>query len=110
MVGRRDAKSGTIRLWKMGEGTRPYGIELDAEQRPWFVLFGTNAVGTIDPTTMKDRRFTLPDGARPRRIAVTSTGIWYGTTRGATSAGWTPRVERSPSSRCPGASRRCPTP
>ncbi len=78
VVGRRDAKSGTIRVWKMGEGTRPYGIELDADQRPWFVLFGTNAVGTIDPATMKDRRFPLPDGARPRRIAVTSTGIWYG--------------------------------
>ncbi len=33
--------------------------------------------GTIDPATMKERRFALPDGARPRRIAVTTTGIWY---------------------------------
>jgi virginiamycin B lyase len=77
-IGRRDAKSGEIRLWDMGAGTRPYGIELDAEQRPWVVLFGTNAIATIDPATMKERRFELPEGARPRRIAVTKDGIWYG--------------------------------
>ena len=78
MIGRRDAKSGAIRLWSMGNGTRPYGIELDAEQRPWAVLFGTNAIATIDPATMKERRFELPEGARPRRIAVMKSGIWYG--------------------------------
>jgi len=70
VVGRRDAKSGEIRLWETGSGTRPYGIGLDDQQRPWYVLFGTNAIGTIDPATMKDRRFELPEGARPRRIAV----------------------------------------
>jgi virginiamycin B lyase len=77
-IGRRDAKSGEIRLWDMGGGTRPYGIELDAQQRPWVVLFGTNAIATIDPATMKERRFELPEGARPRRIAVAQDGIWYG--------------------------------
>jgi virginiamycin B lyase len=78
VVGRRDAKSGEIRLWEMGGGTRPYGIGLDAQQRPWFVLFGTNAIGTVDPATMKERRYELPEGARPRRIAVMRDGIWYG--------------------------------
>jgi virginiamycin B lyase len=78
VVGRRDAKSGEIRLWEMGSGTRPYGIGLDDQQRPWFVLFGTNAIETIDPATMKDRRYELPEGARPRRIAVMKDGIWYG--------------------------------
>jgi virginiamycin B lyase len=78
VVGRRDAKSGEIRLWEMGSGTRPYGIDVDAQQRPWFVLFGTNAIGTVDPATMKDRRYQLPEGARPRRIAVMKDGIWYG--------------------------------
>jgi virginiamycin B lyase len=78
VVGRRDAKSGAIRLWQTGGGTRPYGIGLDAEQRPWYVLFGTNAIGTIDPATMKERRYQLPEGARPRRIAVMQDGIWYG--------------------------------
>ena len=78
VIGRRDAKSGEIKLWEMGSGTRPYGIELDAKQQPWAVLFGTNAIETIDPATMKERRFDLPEGARPRRIAVTPSGIWYG--------------------------------
>jgi virginiamycin B lyase len=78
VVGRLDAKSGKIRLWETGSGTRPYGIEVDAKQSPWYVLFGTNQVGTIDPATMKERRFELPDGARPRRIVVAKDAIWYG--------------------------------
>ncbi len=78
VVGRRDAKTGKIRLWPTGDGSRPYGIEADAEQRPWFVLFGTNEVGTIDPATMKMRRYTLPEGARARRLVVTGNVIWYG--------------------------------
>jgi virginiamycin B lyase len=78
VIGRRDAKSGEIRVWKMPNGSRPYGIELDADQRPWVDLFGTNAIETIDPVTMKERRYELPDGARPRRIAVTKDGIFYG--------------------------------
>jgi virginiamycin B lyase len=78
VIGRRDAKSGEIRLWEMGSGSRPYGIEVDAQERPWAVLFGTNAIATIDPATMKERRFALPEGARPRRIAVLPSGIWYG--------------------------------
>lgn len=78
VVGRRDARTGEIRIWEMGSGTRPYGIEVDAAQRPWFVLFGTNAIGTIDPATMKERRYELPEGARPRRVTVMKDGIWYG--------------------------------
>ncbi|HJR49872.1 MAG TPA: hypothetical protein VJ794_02140 [Gemmatimonadales bacterium] len=78
VVGRRDAKTGKIRLWETGSGTRPYGIGLDDQQRPWYVLFGTNAIGTIDPATMKERRYELPEGARPRRLAVMKDGIWYG--------------------------------
>ena len=94
MIGRRDAKTGQIRVWQMAQGSRPYGIELDAEQRPWVDLFGTNAIETIDPTTMKERRYELPEGARPRRIAVTKDGIWYGTTPAAFSAGSIRRLAR----------------
>ena len=78
VVGRLDAKSGKVRLWETGAGTRPYGIEVDAQQRPWYVLFGTNQVGTIDPATMKERRFDLPEGARARRLVVRDDAIWYG--------------------------------
>jgi virginiamycin B lyase len=78
VVGRLDASSGKIRLWETGSGTLPYGIEVDAAQQPWYVLFGTNAIETVDPATMKQRRFELPDGARPRRITVMKDAIWYG--------------------------------
>ena len=46
---------------------------------PWFDLFGTNQIGTIDPATMQLRTFPLPDAnARPRRIAITTDDkVWY---------------------------------
>jgi virginiamycin B lyase len=58
---------------------RPYGLVLDSRGHPWFDLFGTNALGTIDPATMRLRTFALPhERARPRRIAVTSDDmVWY---------------------------------
>ena len=64
----------------MASRTRPYGIVLDSKDRPWFDLFGTNKIGTIDPTTGEFKAYTLPnDRARPRRIASrTTTSIWYG--------------------------------
>jgi virginiamycin B lyase len=72
-VGQFDPSTGQFRLWKTGAGTRPYGIVIDSRGRPWFDLFGTNKIATIDPRTMALREYTIPsDGARPRRIAVTS--------------------------------------
>jgi virginiamycin B lyase len=58
---------------------RPYGIALDSQQQPWFVEFGSNKIGTIDPATMTLTEYELPDAdARPRRIALTSDdAIWY---------------------------------
>lgn len=79
-VGRFDPATGQFRLWKTGPNTRPYGIVLDSKGRPWFDLFGTNAIGTIDPQTFELKRYALPsDRTRPRRIAITSDDqLWYG--------------------------------
>ena len=46
---------------------------------PFFDLFGTNKIGSIDPVTMAIKEYPLPDEAsRPRRIAITSDDvIWY---------------------------------
>ncbi len=53
-------------------GSRPYGIQLDSKGRPWFVEFGANRIGTIDPASFALREYTIPDpGARPRRIVIT---------------------------------------
>ena len=60
------------------EGARPYGIVVDAEDRPWIALFGTNKLATVDPATMTLQEITLPDNTRPRRLQVTSDGnVWY---------------------------------
>ena len=43
-----------------------------------FDLFGTNKIGTIDPKTMAIAEYVLPEGARPRRIAIDKNDIvWY---------------------------------
>ncbi|MGQ0732601.1 MAG: Vgb family protein [Acidobacteriota bacterium] len=58
--------------------SRPYGIVVDSKGRPYFDLFGTNKIGRIDPESMDIDEYTLPAGARPRRIAVTADDvIWY---------------------------------
>jgi virginiamycin B lyase len=73
VVGRLDPATGKFRLWKTGEGSRPYGVVIDSKGRPWFDLFGTNKLATIDPQTFALKEYDLPsDRARPRRIAVTS--------------------------------------
>lgn len=84
-VGRFEPATGKFRLWKTGAQTRPYGIVLDSRGRPWFDLFGTNKIGTIDPQTGELKQYTLPsDSARPRRIAITSDDqiYWGDYTRG----------------------------
>ena len=80
VVGKLTVGDGKIRLWRFEKDSRPYGIVIDAKGRPWFDLFGTNKIGTIDPATGEAKEYTLPnERARPRRIALTADGIvWYG--------------------------------
>lgn len=80
VVGHLSTADGRIRLWKMEPRSRPYGIWMDSKDRPWFDLFGTNKLGTIDPTSGEFRAYTLPnDRTRPRRIAITADdAVWYG--------------------------------
>lgn len=79
-VGRFEPGTGKFRLWKTGPRTRPYGIVLDSKGRPWFDLFGTNKIATIDPQTLELKEYPLPnDSTHPRRIAITSDDrIFYG--------------------------------
>lgn len=78
-VGRLDMESGAIDLMPVGPRTRPYGIVVDGMARAWFTEFGTNKLAMIEPESLELREFELPEGARPRRIAVGADGrtIWY---------------------------------
>jgi virginiamycin B lyase len=80
VVGKLTPSDGKIRLWRMARGSRPYGILVDSHDRPWFDLFGTNQIGTIDPRSGEFNAYTLPnDRSRPRRIAITpDDAVWYG--------------------------------
>jgi virginiamycin B lyase len=59
--------------------TNPYGIALDSKGRPWFNLFNTNTIGTLDPVTFELTTYVLAnDRTRDRRIGITSDDkIWY---------------------------------
>lgn len=84
-IGRFDRKTGEIKLWRPSvTPSNPYGVVIDANGRPYFNLFQTNKIATIDPKTLEYKEFTLPDStARARRIAVTSDGtVWFGDYRG----------------------------
>lgn len=78
-VGRLDPGSGDVRLVSSPTANSlPYGIVVDSQGRPFFDLFGTNKIARIDPATLEILEYTLPQGARPRRIAVTPDDIiWY---------------------------------
>jgi virginiamycin B lyase len=71
-IGRLDPKTGKMALVK--SPTRhavPYGIVILPNNIPIFCEFGTNKLGSIDPSTMRVSEYTLPAaGTRPRRIAL----------------------------------------
>ncbi|MDH3224748.1 MAG: lyase [Gemmatimonadota bacterium] len=84
-VGKLWKETGEVRLIeapevesRRGNSSRPYGIKVDAQGRPWIALFNTNQIATVDPETFELETFMLPEGARPRRLEVTSDDVvWY---------------------------------
>src|ERR1043165_8271493 len=54
-VGKLTVSTGRIQLLKVPtHGAHPYGIKLDSHGHPWFMEFGTNQIGTVDPATMQN--------------------------------------------------------
>ena len=71
MVGRLDPRSGKIDL-KLAPtpNSHPYGIAINSKGVPIFCEFATNKMASIDSQTMEIKEYTLPEGARPRRMAI----------------------------------------
>lgn len=73
MVGRLDPKSGKVELKQVQtKDARPYGIQINSKGVPFFCEFGVNKMASIDPETMQIKEYALPQGARPRRMAIAS--------------------------------------
>ncbi|HKF25545.1 MAG TPA: hypothetical protein VKB24_06200 [Candidatus Acidoferrum sp.] len=71
LVGRLDPKNGKIELREVPtKDARPYGIQINSKGIPFFCEFGTNKMASIDPQTLQIREYPLPQGARPRRMAI----------------------------------------
>ncbi len=77
-LGHLEARSLTMTLHEVPTpGARPYGLVVDADDRPWATLFGSHKLATVTDGEVEE--IELPrDTARPRRLAVTDDGsIWY---------------------------------
>ena len=70
-VGRLDPQTGAVTLKQVATPkAMPHGIIVTRADIPFFALSGTNKIGRINPQSMDITEFVLPEGARPRRLAV----------------------------------------
>ena len=70
-VGRLDPKSGKVELKTVPTvDSHPYGIQMNSQGVPFFCEFFTNKLASIDPKTMAIKEYVLPEGVRPRRMAI----------------------------------------
>jgi virginiamycin B lyase len=70
-VGRLDPRTGKVELKRIQtESALPYGIQINSKGVPFFCELGTNKMGKVDPKTMEVTEYKLPEGARPRRLAI----------------------------------------
>ena len=78
MVGRLDPSTGDVKVKPTPtQHAVPYGIVVTQDGVPFFCEFGTNRLASIDPQSMTIREYPLPEGARPRRLALASDGTIY---------------------------------
>ncbi|HLJ27882.1 MAG TPA: lyase [Candidatus Angelobacter sp.] len=70
-VGRLDPHTGEVKLKQVPTPHAvPYGILVTQKRVPIFCEFGSNKLASIDPKSMEITEYILPEGARPRRLAL----------------------------------------
>lgn len=78
MVGRLDPRSGKIDLRTVQTAnSHPYGIAINSKGIPIFCEFNTNKLASINPQSMEITEYKLPEGARPRRLAIDADDAVY---------------------------------
>lgn len=77
-VGRLDPKTGEVKVKQVPTPHAvPYGIVVTHKGVPIFCEFGSNKLASIDPKTMEITEYPLPEGARPRRLALAKDDTIY---------------------------------
>ena len=77
-VGRLDPRTGIIKLKPpLTANSVPYGIAVNSTGIPFFCEFGTNKLASVNPDTMEITEYLLPEGTRPRRLAIASDDTIY---------------------------------
>jgi virginiamycin B lyase len=79
MVGRLDPDKGKMDLKHVPTtDSHPYGIAINSKGIPVFCEFATNKMAKIDPVTMEVTEYALPEGVRPRRMAIDANdGVYF---------------------------------
>ncbi len=109
-VGRLDPSTGAITLKPVATSkAMPHGIVISPSGSPYFAMAGANKIGRIDPRTLEITEYTLPDGARPRRLAaVSEDAIWYGDSARGFLSRLDPRTGQVKEFASPGGARSAP--
>jgi virginiamycin B lyase len=109
-IGRLNPVSGRIELTRLRiEKSRPYGIAVNSKGIPFFCEFGGNRLASINPETMEITEYTLPEAARPRRIAITPDDMVYYTDYARGRIGWLdPKTGMTGDISSPGGGRSAP--
>ena len=77
-MGRLDPRTGQIKVKEVPTPHAvPYGMVVGFKGVPYFCEFGTNKLASIDPKSMAITEYALPEGARPRRLALAPDGTIY---------------------------------
>jgi virginiamycin B lyase len=77
-VGRLDPHTGKVDLrTPPTPNSHPYGIAVNSKGVPFFCEFATNKMASIDPHSMQITEYKLPEGARPRRMAIDASDKVY---------------------------------
>ncbi|PYP84846.1 MAG: lyase [Candidatus Angelobacter sp. Gp1-AA117] len=77
-IGRIDPQSGEIKVKEVPTPHAvPYGIVINSKGVPYFCEFGSNKLASVDPRTLEITEYTMPEGARPRRLALAADGTIY---------------------------------
>jgi virginiamycin B lyase len=80
-IGRRDAKTGEVKIWPTPfVGSRPRRGRVDEQDRLWFAEYGGNGIGMFDPRSGKIREWMMPTPwSAPYDVAYTKAGeVWTG--------------------------------